>query len=157
MQEVTTYADGVEGIAKKYAPRVFALLRTVRKRLENEGFEVSGLDYMCGDDYRWSLLVQRPGAPEDLNDNIDLSVRLDESLAYDGTEDGINWSLDVVHGSGLIVGGVTPYNYTPKVWVEWRSVPKVEERWLQLANATLDAMLADDIREWFENHPRKGG
>jgi len=33
----------------------------------------------------------------------------------------------------------------------------VEERWLQLANATLDAMLADDIREWFENHPRKGG
>lgn len=156
VQGVTGYADGVEKIAKNYGPRVMKLLSTLRVRLQDAGFEVDGPDYTCCEDYRWSLVIHRPGAPVDLYDVIDLSVRLDESVDYDGIEEGINWSFDVVHASGRIVGGCTPCNYTPRVWVEWRSLPAVEKRWQLLGDAMLDGDVAGSLREWFVENPREG-
>lgn len=86
------------------------------------------------------------GDLDDEEESIDISFKLIDAGPYDGYEEGdeewgVNITVDIVHYGGAILGGFTPYNYTPEVWTN-----DVDE--LKRRLTAIDPMaLADFIRE----------
>lgn len=139
----------MEEIAKEYEPRILALLESMRGALqEEECLSVSEPSELG--DYRWSILVQRVGATQDLhNDDVDVSVQICESEEYDGSENGVNFAVDVVTVGGAILGGLTPYNYTDQCWVSRDDSDAVAERFDCIADADLGG-LCDLVWDHFD-------
>lgn len=149
------YNDAVERLAKDFGDRALKLLREIAELLTSEGFTlVHEPSEMFGDDYRWSMVVRRPDAPEASEDDlVDLTVELAEADEYEGDDarGGINWGLDIVEYGGRILGGLTPFNYTDKCWVPMGHSGAVEERF-----AILEAADISDIPSLCE-YERTGG
>lgn len=113
-----------EAIKDKYEPRILAVLTRIAETLREAGYTVDDpLDLSC-DQYWWSLLVHGDGE----EDSIDISFKICESEQYDGEEGGVNFMLDIVEWGGRILGGLTPFNYTPQCWVDGSDEEAVEER-----------------------------
>lgn len=113
----------------KYRKRIVQILERMADVLRQDGYVVEGPTFLDGDDYRWSLLVHLDGDPDTVSDqDIDISIKLCESEEYDGTEGGVNFSVDIVEVSGRILGGLTPFNYSDRCWVSRNDPQAVEER-----------------------------
>jgi hypothetical protein len=125
----------VAGIKRKYVKRIRAILNAIKASLVEAGLEVEGPYDMTADDYCWSLIATYgPGE----NDKADVSFRIFESQEYDGSDEGINFGIDVVEFGGRILGGLTPYNYTPDVWVDLNDTEGIEERFRIIEQADPD-------------------
>jgi len=125
----------VAGIKRKYVKRIRAILNAIKASLVEAGFKVEGPHDMTADEYWWSLLVTYgPGE----NDKADVSFRFFESQEYDGSDEGINFGVDIVEFGGRILGGLTPYNYTPDVWVDPNDSEGIEERFRIIEQADPD-------------------
>ena len=57
-----------------------------------------------------------------------MTLEIAESLEYEGTREGINFSVIIVQWGGRLIGEFAPFNYTPRVWVDLRDPGVVEER-----------------------------
>lgn len=128
---IATYADKVTAVKDRYAERIVKVMERIRAELQEAGYHTEGPDEMFGDDYRWALLVRvvsEPGQYPVADGDIDITLQIAESMQFEGTEDGINFSLDVVEVGGRILGGLTPYNYTNDVWVDVSDDDAVEWR-----------------------------
>lgn len=113
-----------EAIKEKYKPRILALLRRIAETLREAGRTVDDpIDLSC-DEYWWSLLVHGDSDQE----CIDISFHICESEQYDGEEGGVNFMLDIVEMGGRVLGGLTPFNYSPQCWVDRNDEDAVEER-----------------------------
>jgi hypothetical protein len=125
------YADDVERVKKKYEKRIKRILNGIAKELRSAHWKV-GRPYEMSDDeqYEWWMYVSRYDAePEETrDDDIDIRFAIAESVVYDGTEDGINFTIDVTTVGGEVVGGIAPYNFTHKVWVPLDDPEAIEER-----------------------------
>lgn len=66
---------------------------------------------MDADDY-WVVITCEPEGKE----AFDITLRLDDSNEYEGEPGGYTFSFSLVAYGGRILGGLSPYNYTPKVW-----------------------------------------
>jgi hypothetical protein len=132
-----TYADKVTTVKDRYAERIVRILERIRETLQDAGYQVAEPFDMTCDDYRWSMLVYVESEPEgDVEDgDIDITFQIAESEQFDGTEDGINFSLDIVTVGGRILGGLTPYNYTGDVWVNLDDAEAIEQRFSILEQA----------------------
>jgi hypothetical protein len=142
MAEPTTIHDDreavIDGVFEYIAPRALALGGGVREGCVAAGMKTDEPVDMSGDDYSWSLQAWRPNSTAD-EDRIDISVEIAEALAY-GDEDqpyGVNFSLSIVEWGGLILGGLSPYNYTDEVWVDARDADAVAARWQILERADM--------------------
>jgi hypothetical protein len=131
-----TYADNVDRIRERYASRIIGILTVIQSHLRGAGFETDDPCEMSSDDYRWSLLVYRDGTPGNLSDaDVDITLEIAESLQFEGTEDGINFSIHVVETGGRILGTLCPYNYTPDVWVDAGDSDAIEVRFKLVEDA----------------------
>jgi hypothetical protein len=113
-----------EAIKGKYEQRILAVLSRIAETLREAGYTVNDpIDLSC-DQYCWSLLVHGDGD----EDTIDISFIICESEEYDGEKGGVNFMLDIVEWGGRMLGGLTPFNYTDRCWVDRCDEGAVEER-----------------------------
>ena len=126
-----------EALEAKYKPEVIALANRVAKDIRQysadaeNSWEVSDVSDWTDEDLAVSFLVNRTeGEP------IDITFRLLDAEAWDGTENGTSFSCDIVAESGRIVGGFHPYNYSDDCWVKPTDDSAVQERWELFRNAT---------------------
>lgn len=118
-----------EQIKDKYQDRIMAIMQRIASALKDDGHVVEGPDFRDGDDYRWTLLVHMDGDTSEVSqEDIDIAFKLCESEEYDGSEGGVNFALDIVEVSGRIIGGLTPFNYSDRCWVDRTDAEAVEER-----------------------------
>jgi hypothetical protein len=129
---IATWNDRVEEIKDRYAARIVKVLESIRAELQAAGYHVDEPFDMSCDSFSWSLLVRIGSKPEDAatDGDVDINLKIAESTEYDGdgSEEGINFSLDVVEYGGRIMGGLTPYNYTRDVWVSLDDADAIEAR-----------------------------
>jgi len=121
-------------LERRYGGKMRDLARRIRTALYRrfrQTIEVSEVDSMSDDKLRVSFMASPRGLDEIAaeSDYVDVSITMLISEHSDGELGGINWGLDVVRGSGEILGGLTPYNYTDQVWVARRDRAAVETRW----------------------------
>lgn len=134
------YDKIVDPLAEQYGPKALALLGKVRNLVAEAGFEIlhEPADIGC-DDYKWSLTI-RPAGTTDDDSMIDISIEIAESQEYGDSDEhpyGINFGLDIVKWGGEILGGFTPFNYTPLCWVDAKDSEAIEQRWNILEGADL--------------------
>jgi hypothetical protein len=134
-EAIMEYSDILEGIKNKFEPKIRKVLEAMREVLKNEGYAVGEVYDMHDDVYRWSFLVCRDKSvegdynPSDLQDNdVDITFIIAESHEYDGTENGLNFMVNIVEVGGSILGGMCPFNYTEDVWVDINDPDAIEER-----------------------------
>lgn len=112
-----------EDIKDKYEQRILAVLTRIAETLREGGCTVDEpIDLSC-DQYWWSLLVH--GDSDE--DTIDISFKICES-EEDGEQGGVNFALDIVEWGGRILGGLCPFNYSDRCWVDRNDEEAVEER-----------------------------
>lgn len=135
------YADVIEAVATKYAPRILAKLTELRDALIAAGIrcEVAPFD-MSDDYYRWRFDTTPSGEVDDAS--VDVCVEIAEAAAYgDDPVYGINFALDVVRWGGLILGGLTPFNYTDECWVDATDEEAVETRFQMIEEAPAEGLV----------------
>ena len=142
------YSEIMEGIKDKFEPKIRKVLEAMREVLKNEGYAVGEVYDMHDDEYRWAFLVCRDKSvkgdynPSDLqDDDIDITFVIAESCEYDGTENGLNFKVDIVEVGGSILGGMCPFNYTEQVWVDINDTEAIEERFSLFEQADPDSVL----------------
>jgi len=74
-------------------------------------------------------------------DDVDICFEIAESLANDGSLDGINFILDITTVGGSMLGGLSPFNYTPEVWVDVNDEAAVEERFQIIEQADPEGII----------------
>lgn len=132
-------------MSKTYNPKIQALLTQVREEALERGYQCDEPFEMSDDETRWTMLVMPAGSTYDDEDGVDVSITILESEHRDGEENGLNFGLDVVSYGGEIIGGMTPFNYSPQVWVERDNPEAVEERWELFSNAFDASPVVDSI------------
>ena len=135
-------------IADKYNARIRSILGDMRKDLIQQGFKVTQVWFDEGDDYRWFFLANPRIDPSQAEDNqtVDLSIRISESEAFEGTDEGINFSFSAVECGGRIIGDFTPHNFTPQVWVSLDNEEAIEARFCEFEScdfSTVGQMISD--------------
>ena len=154
------YCSVMEKVAEAYKPLAMALLNRIKGILEAESLTVKDPYDMSDDTYRWSMLVHRhPGDHAD-DDGADITVEIAEERDYDDKEGwGLNFGIDIVEYGGRILGGIAPFNHTPKVWVDSRDDNAVAARWQLIEDACYDGLpdLIIDGWMWDEDGYYKKG
>ena len=120
----------VEAIKDKYKDRIEKLMLDIIKAFNAAGYVTSGPDFYDGDDYSWyvQVLLGGPDQEEPCDTDIGITFQINESTECDGSENGINFSVNVVELGGRIIGGLSPYNYTEHCWVSLDDEDAIEER-----------------------------
>ena len=137
------YNDDLEGLEKRYGERALRLLKQVADELEEEGYVVDEPSLIGSDDgtVSWGFMVHVDGDTESVEeDDVDVQLRAMCSEPYDGTEHGVNFGIDVTQVSGRMIGGLTPFNYSDKVWVDRGDQDAVDERFDLLMRADLSGI-----------------
>ena len=125
------YEDAVDQVKAKYEPRILRWFGELAEELSEINFDVDGPEDWTDDEYAWSMSVYSPDA-KDKDDSIDVTFKIVESKANDGSLDGVNFMVDIVRYGGEIVGSCAPHNYTNQVWVALNKPDAIEYRFAEL-------------------------
>lgn len=135
-----------EQIKNKYEERIVTLLQKLVTVLTANDFTVDEPCDMSDDTYRWAFTV-RFGDSEKNEKNeendVDFIFTICESEQCDGTKNGVNFMLDITTVGGSCLGGVTPYNYTDRVWVNRNEENEIEDRF-KLMEETFENLCEDN-------------
>lgn len=149
-----------EEIKDTYSKRIEAILQEVVKALTEKTTLVVGSPFDMGCDYyQWAVTAESPSehtANTEANSTeagTDITFTIAESEEWDGEENGVNFMLDVTSVGGEIIGGLTPYNYTPEVWVSRDDPDAIERRFQIMLNADTDSLVQMVIEHYAQ---RKG-
>ena len=150
----SVYQEIADELSKTYAPKMKKMLRQICDVAREEGFDCGEVIDMSDETYRFAVLIKPKGA--DQEDGVDVTVDMAESQSYGDTEGGLNFSLDVVGYGGEIIGGLTPFNFSPQVWVSMDDPKAVAERW-QLFDQGVDPYdVIYLVKEFYEKRGRSG-
>ncbi len=140
----------IDRLKDRYHDRIMHILQVVQKACEQCGMsaEMYGHDNMSGE-HRWGLFVMPSGATYD--DGVDVTITLLESQANDGSEEGINFGLDIVSTGGHVIGGYVPNNYTSAIWVDPKRQDAVESRFQMIEPLDADGT-AKSILDWWNSY-----
>lgn len=141
----------VEAVKDKYRERIEKHMVGIAKALAEAGFDCTEhVDFWDCDEYRWSVYVRRGvrDAEDHSERDVDVTFQIAESAQCDGSEDGINFTIDIVEVSGRIFGGMCPYNYTNKCWVPFDDEDAIEARFGLIEQADPEGVV-----ECMNNHP----
>jgi hypothetical protein len=140
----TTYQRRVLAVKNRYAKRIEALLTHIADTLKAVGYRCDDEPtfFYC-DNYSWNLIVYVESAPgEDIADgDVDITLKICESLDYEGTTEGITFALDVVTVGGRIIGECRPGNYTDECWLPLSDKARIEERFAIFEEADAESMV----------------
>jgi hypothetical protein len=121
-----------EQLKDKFADRIVAILSAVVTELResDETLCVSEVYDLHCDDFRWTFNVHTAEQDKDKDElqGVDVTFVICESEEYDGERNGVNFAVEIVGVGGEIVGGITPYNYSDRVWVSRCDSEAIEER-----------------------------
>lgn len=136
----------LESVRDRYNDRILAFLSNVRASARALGYTFAHGPYEMSDDmYRWEIVGRRPGGRGD-DSLVDFSFTIVEARQMgDEPDDGVNFSFDVVEYGGRILGGISPYNFTSRVWVKASDAQALEERFRLLETSDMSG-LADILR-----------
>jgi len=139
------YTQGVKRVKDEYEPKILEVMTEIGDALAEAGFEVEAPYDEHFDDFRWAMLVtvDKDCHPDDRpsEQDIDITFIIAESDQYDGTEDGINFMLNVVKVGGEVIGGMCPFNYSEDVWVPLDNPEAIAERFSYFEQADPDSMV----------------
>lgn len=133
------YRKNVDRIREKYDGRIKAVLARMRHMIQNQNLETTDIYLETDSCYRWSFCI-KPGANE--NDWIDFTLELSDSLEYNGTLDGVNFSIHITTFEGKIICECIDY-----VWVA--NATDVEERFQIIENLD-EKFFADLVLEYLK-------
>lgn len=143
------YTEQVEALYEsELRERMKAALVPVTTAFREAGYTASDPWDGSGDDFRWYVTVEGNG----LHERVDVSLELAESLSYGDDTAGVNLALDIVADGGRILGGLTPYNYTPNVWAPLDDRAEVLSRMEIIEQADTGATVA--LVDTFKDEPR---
>lgn len=145
-----------EQLKDKYAPRIEASLSAIVAQLreDHDTLHVSEIYDMHCDDFRWSFNVYTAAQAEATDEGsepqgADVTFVICESEQYDGERNGVNFAVEIVGVGGEIIGGITPFNYTDRVWVSRCDPEAIEERF-QLVEQADPGSAAQLVAEFLE-------
>jgi len=144
----------IERIKRTYAPRVKKFLQSVAEQAHSRGLVSDPVEEDALEDYSWSVFLRSPNQPK--TDGVDVKVTMAESEHWDGTEDGLNFMLDVDTRHEKL-GGMIPYNYSDEVWVPRNDAAGIEQRWREFVNAVDEGYIADQAVEHFNKLAKRRG
>lgn len=124
-----------ETMCKRYGKRMLAAMKELHESLkEDVPASNPGEPWVMDADDYWVILTCKPEGKE----GFDISFRLDDSNEYEGEPGGYQFSIELVEYGGRILGGFSPYNYTPKVWCT--NFKDIDERF-QLVYENIDEVV----------------
>ena len=145
------YTECFDALGDVYRPKAIALLGRAREALINAGFTTDDeAQESYPEQYEWTLRAWPNVSGRVELGPVYVSVKMMEQLVTEegGADDfGLNFSLDIQGDGGLIIGGLTPYNYTERVWVDARDDLAVAERWQMLEDADLTTIPSLILKE----------
>lgn len=155
------YEELVTSIKDRYGSRITAILTALKTDLiENGGLIVEGPDEAHDEEYCWSIGGWVPGISDEPTEDalaFDARIEIVESAVRgepDAEHPGVTFSLSITGFGGEIIGGLSPYNYTDRVWVDATDEEEVEERFKILEDAEISEATAL-ILEWLERKKEK--
>jgi hypothetical protein len=132
--------DSARDVKDKYEPRALALLGKLADKIKEIGYHAEAPIDMSDDTFKWSFIASIDKDPTEdgydyHEDDTGFYVRLEivEKVENEGTDGddsdfGLTFNIDAVSVGGNILGGFSPYNFTPAVWVDSRDADAVEAR-----------------------------
>ena len=154
-----------EEIGELYKPKIMAILTEIHKEALSRGFTCDEPFEMTDEVYRFCMLLKPPGMPGDAEDGVDVTIQIPESYVYgdaapeckdaEDNRNGLNFALDLCEYGGTIVGGVTPYNYSPQCWVDISDLDAVKDRWDIFTGAFDATLVVETILEHYANEAVK--
>jgi hypothetical protein len=142
-REFPDYGNLMEARAETFRPRARALLLRIAEVCLSAGMTADSEPIDLTDDsYRWSLRVWRAGADRTNENCIDVTVEMAEAREYGDDDEpyGVNFGVDIVEWGGTVIGGLSPFNYTPEVWIDARDSSAMDERFALLERANIDSI-----------------
>ena len=132
------YEERVKQIKDAHEGIILRILEGIRKALVEAGFDACEPYEMFDDQYQWWMSVYIAGSDsERCLEDIDIVFEIAESRA----DHGITFSINVSTVGGEMIGGLTPYNYTDKVWVDVKDADGVRERFRFFEDADSASMV----------------
>ena len=129
-----------EKLEAEYKPRLIVLAEQVRRDMMAEGWKCSEVDEFTDEDLAVMFVYWPEGSSEDNPEHaIDLTFRLLDAAAWDGTENGTSFAVDICEYGGSVVGGLHPFNYSDQVWVDPTDAEAVAARWELFENGASDS------------------
>ncbi len=138
------YGAGVTAVKGWYEPRIKKYLGELKMAMEDMKWTVQGPDDWTDGEYTWNFLIFTDGRGTDTDtqdDDVDVTFTLVESKEREGTREGISFSLGVCAVGGAIIGGMSPFNYTDKLWVSLNDPDGIEERFCLFENADVNDLI----------------
>jgi len=142
----------IDEVRQEYEPKIREILDGICKEARDRGYHCDGVDDVTDEEYQWSLFITP--SEDDEERGVDISVTIVEAVVRgDDPEDGIAFSMDVVGRGGEIIGGFTPYNYGPDLWVSMSDEDAVDERW-EIFDGGIDPdVVVYGIEEFWQRPP----
>lgn len=141
-----------EHLKTAYEPKILAILTKVAEEARARGYDCSEPDEWTDECYKWNAIVHPKG--KDYDEGVDVSIEIAESTAYDGTDEGVSFRVDLVCYGGRILGSFAPYNYTPEVWVPHDDEDAVAARWDTFIRGFEPSDILDTIHQDMERRTR---
>lgn len=122
--------DRYDLVVQEYKPKLLALAKSVQEDLLGN-FQISQPEETNGDTFSVMMIVGMWKTAAPTGDDIHLSFSIEDKADYDGDEGGlgINFRMSMTAMGGLVVGILSPYNYTEKCWVNPDDKKAMRERW----------------------------
>lgn len=124
------YTAHMEALKVRYEPKALALLNQIRGICRAAGLSASEPILGITDpEYRWEMAIE----------HVACVLTLNEEREHEGNDGwGVNWSLELIGDEGIIIGGVTPSNYTEDVWVFGRDIDAVDARFKVIEETNIE-------------------
>lgn len=149
------HEKAVDRIHTKYKARMLAFLKRIGKACKKLGIKADAPFEMADDEYAYWMTVRYPGADQD--DSLDMQLYLVDSLAREGSLDGVSFSLMSAMYSGVIDGpSLSPSNYTEGLWIPVTDAEAIKERWQIFEDADPEEA-AQLAKEALDKHTSRGG
>jgi hypothetical protein len=125
---------GPAKIRRKYSGRILDVLRAMEKELTAAGYTVGAPYYQGDEDDEWWMtacphsLKQRAEEDHPTDGDVDIRFTILRSETTDGEPGGVTFSVNITGSGGQIIGGMTPGNYSPDLWVPRKDHDAIEAR-----------------------------
>jgi len=134
-------------LKRYYGGKIRRILRQASKALKDKGYRVTRIYEMHDADYVWGITLCPPAHPPHpdnqwTHDNdVDIRFSILDSKDSDGTPGCMNFSVDVTEVGGRMIGGLTPFNFTDRVWIPLTDHQEINERWQIMEDAGVDGLV----------------
>lgn len=119
-------ADLYDRLATEYRPEMRRLAQATANAFSKAGYPVQGPTEQNDNGLQFSFVVQHGDTPED---SVDVIFTMMDGKDYDGSENAVNFSLELIEYGGQVVGCFIPRNYSDDCWVKADNGPAVASRW----------------------------